>query len=332
MRVLHTVSATLIWQWGPFTPRRIFPTAWTLTWWLPTARANIIRQVFDLTLRNLGGAPFNIAFHGKASEFPQEDFFGLGRASREENRTNYLIRSLDGGVDLWFELLKRFRVGGAAAYLSPSIGSGRDDRFVSTEDFFDETTLPGFQEQPDFWRYDGFVDFDYRDQPSDPRAGGFYGVRFSNFRDRHLDTFHFRRYEADLQQYIPLPNRYRVIALRANLVMTESSAGDAVPFYYLPTLGGGDRLRGFREFRFRDRNSLLLTAEYRWEAWWALDMALFVDAGKVTFRRSDLDFTDLEASYGIGFRFHSSDALVARLDFGFSREGSITFLRYSHVF
>ena len=287
---------------------------------------------FDLTLRDLGGAPLSVAFHGQASEFPQQDFFGLGRASRQEDRTNYLLRSLEGGVDLWFEPLRRFRLGGGATYLSPSIGSGRDARFLSTQDRFDETTLPGFQRQPDFWRYHGFMDYDSRDQPSNPRAGGFYGARLSNFRDRHLDTFHFRRFEADLQQYLPLPNRDRVVALRANLVMTDFSSGEAVPFYYLPTLGGSKRLRGFREFRFRDLNSLLLTAEYRWEAWQALDLALFVDAGKVTFDHADLHFKDLEATYGFGFRFHSSDALLLRLDFAFSPEGFIPLWRYNHVF
>ncbi len=122
-----------------------------------------------------------------------------------------------------------------------------------------------------------------------------------------------------------------MLALRALTVLTDADTGNEVPFYYTPTLGGGDRLRGFREGRFTDRNSLLLTAEYRWEAWWPLDMALFVDVGRVAFDRSDL-LEDLEASYGIGFRFHNTEAVVFRLDLAFSREGFIPLLRYTHVF
>jgi len=216
-------------------------------------------------------------------------------------------------------------------HLSPRIGSGRDDRFPSTEELFDESTLPGFQTQPDFWRYHGSLHYDYRDQPSNPRVGGLYGGRLSSFRDRDLGTFHFRHFEGDLQQYLPLPKR-SVIALRANLVMTDFSTGNAVPFYYMPTLGGGEKLRGFREFRFRDLNSLLLTAEYRWQAWPSLNMTLFVDAGKVTFDHADLHFKDLEASYGMGLRFHSSETLLLRLDLAFSREGFIPLFRYSQVF
>ena len=286
---------------------------------------------FDLTLRDLGGVPLNLAFQGKASEFPQEDFFGLGPASREQDRTNYLMRSLEFGAELQFRPFKRWSVGGGITHWSPSIGSGRDARFPSTEEVFDETTLPGFQTQPDFWRYHGSLGYDYRDHPSNPRVGGMYGGRLSSFQDRDLDTFHFRHFEGDLQQYLPLPKR-SVIALHANLVMTDFSTGNEVPFYSMPTLGGGEKLRGFREFRFRDLNSLLLTAEYRWQAWPSLNMTLFVDAGKVTFDHADLHFKDLEASYGLGFRFHSTEALLLRLDLAFSREGFIPLLRYGYVF
>ena len=96
--------------------------------------------------------------------------------------------------------------------------------------------------------------------------------------------------------------------------------------------GASRRWRGFREFRFRDRNSLLFTAEYRWEAWWALDPALFVDAGKVASRRNDLDLSDLEVSYGIGFRVHSTNSFIMRFDLAKSREGFMPFLRFDHVF
>jgi len=37
-------------------------------------------------------------------------------------------------------------------------------------------------------------------------------------------------------------------------------------------------------------------------------------------------------SYGVGFRVHSNDAFVARLDLAVSREGFIPLLRFEHVF
>jgi outer membrane protein assembly factor BamA len=218
------------------------------------------------------------------------------------------------------------------AYLTPRLGSGTDTRFPSTEEVYDPATLPGLGAQPDFLRTDVSAALDWRDNPLNPHSGGRYGAQLSNYADRDLNGYDFRRIDIELQQYVPLPHRYRVIALRAAAVVTDADAGQQVPFFYQPTLGGSQTLRGFREFRFRDRNSLVLTAEYRWEAWWALDGAFFVDAGKVAANRRDLTLHDMDVSYGVGFRLHSNRAFVSRLDLAFSREGFIPLLRFEHVF
>jgi outer membrane protein assembly factor BamA len=181
-------------------------------------------------------------------------------------------------------------------------------------------------------RSDASVALDWRDNPLHPHDGGRYGVQFSDYHDRDLDAFDFRKVAIDLQQYVPIPDRYRTIALHAAVTLTDPRHGQEVPFYFQPTLGGAQALRGFREFRFQDRNSVLLTAEYRWEAWWALDGAVFVDAGQVSARRQDFNFRDFDVSYGVGFRLHSNTAFVARLDLAFSREGFIPLLRFEHAF
>lgn len=286
----------------------------------------------DVAFRNIGGSILNVAARGKWYEHPEADFFGLGADSAEDDRTSYLDRGLEFGGNLWLEPIRGLRFGGEAAWTDPRIGSGQDPRFPSTDELFDPSTIPGFENPPEFVRLGGSVSYDWRDKPLRPRAGGFYGVKLTNFEDQDTGQFDFRQYEFDVQQYMPWMNRFRVLALRANVVISDADAGKEVPFFYMPNLGGGERLRGFREFRFRDRNSLLLTAEYRWEAWWALEMALFADVGKVAAERRDLDFHNLEASYGLGFRFHSTEAVSFRFDLAFSREGFIPLLRYTHVF
>ncbi len=77
---------------------------------------------------------------------------------------------------------------------------------------------------------------------------------------------------------------------------------------------------------------MLATAEYRWEAWWAIDMALFAEAGKVASRRADIDFSDWELGYCLGFHFHDSKDFTIRLDLAFSREAFIPLIRVEHVF
>jgi hypothetical protein len=290
------------------------------------------RAAATLGLRRLGGAPLDLRVRAQRYEFPQEDFFGIGQDSHSANRTSYLLESTEAGADLLWRPTALLEIGGGLSYLTPRVGAGTDSRFPSTEALFDPASTPGLAEQTDFVRGDASAALDWRDNPQHPHAGGRYGVQLSSFRDQELDAFSFHRLAIDLQQYVPIPNRYRTIALRAAAVLTDPSAGQQVPFFYEPTLGGSQALRGFREFRFRDRNSLLLTAEYRWEASWMLDGALFVDAGKVAADRKDLDLRNLDVSYGIGFRLHSNRAFVSRLDLAFSREGFIPLLRFEHVF
>jgi outer membrane protein assembly factor BamA len=285
-----------------------------------------------VTMRRIGGRSIDARVWGQTFEFPQEDLFGIGQDSGRDDRTNYLHESTETGAELRWSPKTFVTFSGGVAYLQPTIGSGTDPRFPSTELRFDEATLPGLTAQPDFLRTDVSTAFELRDNPLHPHAGGRYAVTLSNYDDRNLGAYAFRSVTLDAQHYVPLPNKYRVIALHAAVVMTDADAGQQVPFYYQPTLGGSQQLRGFREFRFRDRNSLVMSAEYRWEASWMLDAALFVDAGKVAARRGDLNLRDLDASYGVGLRVHSNSAFVARLDLAFSREGFIPLLRFEHVF
>jgi hypothetical protein len=290
------------------------------------------RLAAGLTLYRLRGAPLDLHVHGQHYDFPQEDFFGLGQDSREEDRTNYLERSTEGGGDLLWRPVPLIEIAGGAAYLNPRIGTGTDSRFPSTDELFPPSTIPGYQQQPNFLRGDVSAALDWRDNPLHPHAGGRYSVKFSDYHDQDLDAFGFRKVTVDLQHYVPIPDQYRTIALHAAATLTDPRAGQDVPFYFEPTLGGAQVLRGFREFRFRDRNSILLTAEYRWQAWWALDGAVFVDAGQVATRRQDFRLSQFDVSYGFGFRIHSNSAFRARLDLAFSREGFIPLLRFEHAF
>ena len=286
----------------------------------------------SLSMRRIAGRTIEARVWGQKFEFPQEDLFGIGQNSSEDDRTNYLHESMETGGELRWSPAKYVTFSGGAAYLQPTIGSGTDSRFPSTEERFTEATLPGLTMQPDFLRTDVGAALELRDNPMHPHAGGRYAVTLSNYDDRDLGAYGFRSMSVDAQHYVPLPSRYRVLALHAAVVMTDAGDGQQVPFYYQPTLGGSQQLRGFREFRFRDRNSLVMSAEYRWEASWMLDAAVFVDAGKVTAHKGDLNLRDLDASYGVGLRLHSNSAFVARLDLAFSREGFIPLLRFEHVF
>ena len=210
------------------------------------------------------------------------------------------------------------------------MAAGTIDR---SREVFDERTAPGLERQPDFLRYTVSAEVNYRQPLGNPRRGGRYFVAYSRANDLDLDAYDFSRIDVDLQQYVPLFTDRRVLALRMVTSASTPSDQHRVPFYFQHTLGGPEDLRGFERFRFRDDSLLLLQAEYRWEIFTAVDGAIFYDAGTVAPRIADVNLTDLESDYGIGFRFGTSNGVFLRVEGAFgSRGGKHFVMRYGHVF
>ena len=105
-----------------------------------------------------------------------------------------------------------------------------------------------------------------------------------------------------------------------------------MPFYLMRTLGGSHTLRGFSDFRFRDRHMVAVQAEYRFEIFTALDGAVFYDAGQVAPRLDRFQLRDFQRDWGFGFRFGGNGGVFLRLDQSFGGEGPRTWLRFGHVF
>ena len=94
-----------------------------------------------------------------------------------------------------------------------------------------------------------------------------------DYHDFHDGQGSFRRLDGTLQQLVPTFGERGVIDLSAQTWLSQGANGGSVPFFLMPTLGGGDLLRAFNSYRFRDRDALLLKAEYRWAVHKMADVA-----------------------------------------------------------
>ena len=265
--------------------------------------------------------------------FPQEDFFGIGPGANRPDRVNYTYKENAAGAFAGFDLAPALHAEARVEYLAPGIASGKDTLMPSIETLFDDFTAPGLARQPDFLMSRASLDLNYATPVGNPRHGGRYLASVSRFSDRSTGHYTFNRFDVDLRQYVPFLKDRRVLVFRALASLSDTPSGNEVPFYFQQTLGGSTTLRGFRDYRFRDRNLLLLQAEYRWEIFPALDAALFYDAGKVAPRPSGLDLDDLQSDYGFGFRFGTNRGVFFRVDAAFgSRDGKRYFIKFGHVF
>ena len=269
--------------------------------------------------------------HAQRYDFPKEDFFGLGPDSNRDDEVTYGLGNTVIGGSGAYRPTTWLNLTAGVDHLQPTVTATTEPGSLLS--IFDPSQAPGVMGQPDYFRYSAMVDVNTRIPRGNPRRGGRYALGYQRYADNEGDLFSFNRVDIDLQQYVPLLKDRRVLALHARVAMTDADASAEVPFYLQPTLGGPDDLRGFRHLRFRDRNSLLLQAEYRWEIFTAVDGAIFYDAGKVASRREDLDLRDLETDYGIGFRFGTINGVFLRIEGAFgSSAGAHFIMRFGQVF
>jgi hypothetical protein len=277
------------------------------------------------------GRAYASAF-GRYFRFPREDFYGIGPESDRGDRTDFDLRQLTVGGSAGVRPRRWLTIGGETEFFRPRLGPGGDSHVPNANVIFGPEALPGYTERHTFVRLGGFGTVRTAEPALNPRRGGRYGAAVSRFIDTSRTADQFTRYDVDLQQYLSVLNERRVFVVRALGSFTDADDGATVPFYLLRTLGGGQTLRGFRDFRFRDRHLLALQAEYRWEILTALDGAIFYDAGQVASTMDAFRWRDFRRDWGVGLRFGGNGGVFVRIDLAYGGEGPRTWLRFGHVF
>lgn len=253
---------------------------------------------------------------------PQTTYYGVGNDSRAGNRTSFLLEetSAAGSARLRPTSWRPLSIGGEARLAKYSTGPGKGRR-PSIETLFKGSGAPGFDSEPSYQVVTGEVRVDTRTGPGYSRTGSLLRGSYAVYDDRNGAQYDFTRTDLEAGQLIPILRENWVIALHAEMAMTDVERGAEVPLFMLPYLGSGSTLRAYRSFRFRDRHSLLFSGEFRWTPNEALDFAIFYDTGKVAAWRGDLNLDNLHSDWGIGARFHGLAFTGLRIELARGRDG-----------
>ena len=247
-------------------------------------------------------------------------YYGLGIDSAKSDESNFRLQETYAQAGVTVRPVSWFRLRAVSGY----------DRFIQEDgtgssppigEKYDPTTAPGLGVNPSYVHTEASAAVVWAPAEGYARRGGIYRYTIHDYRSvtGNLDSFQLGRTE--LVQHIPILRETWVLSFRGRL---ESVYGQdaVVPYFLLPWLGSGSTLRGYGTGRFRDRHSLLMTGEWRWiPNRFALDMALFADAGTVARRFQDLSFGDLKYDYGIGVRLHGPAVTALRFDVAHGSEG-----------
>lgn len=154
------------------------------------------------------------------------------------------------------------------------------------------------------------------------------------------NQFNYTRYLFDASYLFPLGSPTHVLGLRFDTEYVHGSGND-LPFFEFASLGGVYNLSGYFPDRFLGQRRTFVQAQYRtlladfdfrhlWRV--RIDGAIFAGAGRVYLSRSrlpaDLNMEDVSPnpthawrlSYGAGVHIALGEALLARVEAGFSPE------------
>jgi hypothetical protein len=270
-------------------------------------RSSTIGQA-DLALPTFARNRGRLTVSGQYIDATDVKYYGIGNESSKDSLTTFGYSPIRGSTRFDVDVSSRFTAGGEIAYLEVGTSDGSVD-------------TPGLEfSEFHFINSTARASFDWRQRLGYSGSGGVYRVRFDDFRDRDHERYSFRSVEAEALQLIPILRANWVIMLRGVATITDADVSNEVPYFLMPSIGGGASVRGYPDFRFRDRNRLVMNAELRWAPARFMDMALFYDAGKVEPRHQDLDFDNLKTAYGAGMRIIGPKGYALRLEAAHSRE------------
>ncbi|HKY19884.1 MAG TPA: BamA/TamA family outer membrane protein [Vicinamibacterales bacterium] len=256
-------------------------------------------------------------------DLTQVHYFGNGPDSPVDGASEYRMKTTDVVGYGSYRPTRWLTIGASGGRLDgPTLDAATgplDSDYPDARLMYQADPAFALERQPSFAYGTLSVTADTRDYADHPSRGGLYRAAFTRYSDLDLRAFTFNQYEAEGAQFVPLLYDGVVLAFHGWTTLSDTADGQTVPVYLMPSLGGTSMLRAFPNYRFHDRNFLVVNAEARIALTMHIDTALFVDAGSVAPRVGDLRIAN--ASYGLGLRLHTHKTTTVRLDAGHGREG-----------
>jgi outer membrane protein assembly factor BamA len=253
-----------------------------------------------------------LSSHLSYSYFPDK-FWGIGNSTPDANEESYDFRQFY--VYLHGQRLVRRKF---------FVGLIYEFQRVMNVGF----TPGGLFDQQDIAGRDGYsvsglgvsVSHDKRNNAFWPTKGSLVLLSFSQFDKLIGSDFRYTNFITDARFFRRIAGR-QVLAAQ---LYGSFNTGRQVPLRSMASLGGSSKMRGYYDGRYRDKNLLLLQAEYRIPLWKRWGLVAFGGAGNVGRRLDQLDMGNPKISYGGGLRFAISkkEKMNLRVDYGWGKGGN----------
>jgi hypothetical protein len=263
------------------------------------------------------GKSSQFTFSTKHFDLPRLPFYGLGNGSSLASRAFYGLTETEVSANLDVPVPFGLTLSGEldGLWFAP-------DPSAVFDTLFNEASAPGLHAETTYIRPGLSAAWKY------PRDDTLYGfstsakVAYGFFETLGGGPYSFGRLDARWNVGVGLDRdqRFGTVHFASRLVLSDPHAGNTVPFYLEPTLGGADihdenLLRSYRNYRFRERNLVAYEISYERKIVDPFGVRVFAELGKVGRHLGDLGFESLKSSVGVGATFRLGGQSVFEISF-----------------
>lgn len=269
-------------------------------------------------------------------------FYGIGNESPAINQTDYTAQTYLVQGQLGYNFTHAVQLQYTARFVAVEVLPGTLQNIASIQTRFATALGEGTNKQ--VLNRLALV-YDTRDDITIP-SKGVELVAYGGMASRNgiLNDSLYTETGFDGRAFFPL-NTKTVIATHASIRYLPSAHD--VPFWALSSIGGADTviggtqpLRGYGVGRYYDRDSFSSSVEFRRNVaifhavatQVEIELAPFIDIGRVFDRTSTLPFEQLHKVYGLGFRGLARPYVVGYVDIGWGSEGAAVFTGINYPF
>ena len=293
------------------------------------ARASLglkFRRQFEISMQNIQLSQTLYAdILARYRYLADEPFYGYGNKSNKQDLSFFAHRQVTVAGSMGFHPHERVSLFTQIGYETNTLIDTENQSIMNAQ----SNGLIPFSTTPpvSLSRFNLAFHYDGKNHPGRPTAGMELLASGAVYNDFREDDFRFWKASLDFSQYVRLFHD-RILVIRLKGELTEPFSNKNIPFYYLSELGSRETVRGFRRGRFRDRDMILGSLEYRYPIWHLFDALLFIDAGKVSKDIFAHPLTkELHWGYGGGIRIWGDKGMIAKIEIAKSRDGiRVTFV------
>lgn len=242
---------------------------------------------------------------------PKLTYFGLGDSSALADISVFGLADTNASGKIWFPVRGGFTLSANLGGVWSAPSGYHASALPSIEQVFTPQNTPALATSTAFVVSGVGIDWAH---PLDPCLQCWYStdvtLGFQLFHEATGAPYSFRRFQIEWTQawhlFPDFPHDLGTVSVVSRLIESVTPAGNSVPFYLQPTIGGTDIngfdvVRSYPDYRFRAPNALTFQGEYTRPIYDPLDFLFFYDVGKVALDRGDLGISHMRHSFGVGF-------------------------------